>query len=101
MIRILTAAAIMYYFLPISFEFGPAVDDKEAMADDGSSELHRDDEDEESGFFLPLMWPVEMERTFYKGSDPEWQEYMKFAKDKESQKRAHRMFDTYKCRIQL
>jgi hypothetical protein len=90
-VRILLGASILYYFLPFSISVGLDDDGKEAMVDDGSLEVEeKNEEDDEPGLFIPLTWPMECERTFYKGSDPEWQEYMKFAKDKESQKRAHR-----------
>ena len=37
--------------------------------------------DEESTF-IPLTWSTKTARSFYKGSDPEWQEFIKVAKDK-------------------
>ncbi|KAI5366068.1 hypothetical protein Slin15195_G075970 [Septoria linicola] len=33
--------------------------------------------------FIPLTWSTKLPRTFYKGSDPEWQEFVKIAKDKQ------------------
>lgn len=36
--------------------------------------------DEESTF-IPLTWSTKMPRSFYKGSDPEWQEFIRIAKD--------------------
>nr|OQO17793.1 hypothetical protein B0A51_15679 [Rachicladosporium sp. CCFEE 5018] len=42
----------------------------------GASE-YADDENR----FIPLTWARALPRTFYKGSDPEWQEFMKVAKD--------------------
>lgn len=35
----------------------------------------------EGAIFIPLWWAKERRRTFYKGSDPEWQGFIKFAKD--------------------
>ncbi|KAL1311614.1 hypothetical protein AAFC00_001725 [Neodothiora populina] len=37
---------------------------------------------EEDSFFIPLTWARKLPRTYYKGSDPEWQEFVKVAKDK-------------------
>ena len=37
--------------------------------------------DEES-LFIPMTWSTKMARQWYKGSDPEWQEFIKVAKDK-------------------
>lgn len=47
-------------------------------------------EEEESGIyyadpsstFIPLTWSKKLPRTFYKGSDPEWQSFLAIAKDK-------------------
>ena len=36
---------------------------------------------DEDSFFIPLTWPKEAPRTFYKGSDPEWQEFVRVARD--------------------
>ncbi|WPH02627.1 Hypothetical protein R9X50_00549200 [Acrodontium crateriforme] len=41
----------------------------------------------EDSLFLPLTGMTKMPRTFYKGSDPEWQEFVKLAKDKARQKK--------------
>ncbi|CAI6282603.1 unnamed protein product [Periconia digitata] len=42
-----------------------------------------DDEDEEVLFFFPTGLSKPKPRTFYKGSDPEWQEFIKFAPDRQ------------------
>lgn len=39
------------------------------------------DEDEGSGIFLPIWWPIMEEQAFYKDSDPEMQVFFKFEKD--------------------
>ncbi|KXS98959.1 hypothetical protein AC578_4984 [Pseudocercospora eumusae] len=41
----------------------------------------------EDSLFIPLTWSRKIPRTFYKGSDPEWQEFVKIAKDKERHKK--------------
>lgn len=55
-----------------------------------------DEEDQEGPFyadenstFIPMTWATKQARTFYKGSDPEWQEFVKMAKDKPRQKKIH------------
>jgi hypothetical protein len=49
-----------------------------------------DDDDvyaEEDSTFIPLTWATKLPRAFYKGSDPEWQEFIKVAKDKGRRKK--------------
>jgi hypothetical protein len=96
--RVLQAStffAIAYYLSP--FESVKIVrvegDDEAYMTEDGLvrddenvDDTDNPDEEEGSGFFLPIMWPVEEERTFYKGSDPEWQEFVKFANNQSRRK---------------
>lgn len=44
-----------------------------------------EEEDEfadEDSWFIPMTWATKLPRVFYKGSDPEWQEFVKIAKDK-------------------
>lgn len=36
----------------------------------------------ENAIFIPLSFPRQLPRTFYKGTDPEWQSFIAFAKDK-------------------
>lgn len=47
-------------------------------------------EDEVEGNFIPLQWPVQLSNKYYKGSDPEWQEFVRFSKDKDQQKDSRR-----------
>lgn len=37
----------------------------------------------EGSLFIPMTWATKVPRSFYRGSDPEWQEFVKVAKDKE------------------
>lgn len=46
---------------------------------------------EEDSFFIPLTWAWKLPRSYYKGSDPEWQEFVKIAKDQTKHKRINRM----------
>nr|POF19906.1 hypothetical protein CFP56_52155 [Quercus suber] len=42
---------------------------------------------EEDSLFIPMTWSKKLPRSWYRGSDPEWQEFVKVAKDKPRQKR--------------
>lgn len=46
-------------------------------------------EGEEDAIFIPLTFATKLPREYYKGSDPEWQEFRKLAPDKE---RVQRIF---------
>jgi hypothetical protein len=50
-------------------------------------EDEEDEEDVEPLLFLPTGLSRPKARTFYKGSDPEWQEFMRIAKDPELRKK--------------
>jgi hypothetical protein len=59
---------------------------------EGEWETQEGDEEEdefaeEDNTFIPMTWPTKLPRTFYKGSDPEWQEFVKIAKDKPRHKK--------------
>ena len=41
------------------------------------------DEMPENAWFIPFGWPKQCPKTFYKGSDPEWQEFVALAKNQE------------------
>lgn len=38
-------------------------------------------EADEDSIFIPMTWAEKLPRTFYKGSDPEWQEFLKVSKN--------------------
>ncbi|KAK4550341.1 hypothetical protein LTR36_003308 [Oleoguttula mirabilis] len=42
---------------------------------------------EEDSTFIPMTWATKAPRTFYRGSDPEWQDFVKIAKDKPRHKK--------------
>lgn len=42
---------------------------------------------DEDSTFVPLTWAQKMPRTYYKGSDSEWQEFVKVAKDSKRHKK--------------
>lgn len=39
------------------------------------------EEQPEDALFIPLGWPQRRPREFYKGSDPEWQSFLEFARN--------------------
>jgi len=41
-----------------------------------------EEEDEDDALFIPLGWTTELPRQWYKGSDPEWQDFRKLSQDK-------------------
>lgn len=45
-------------------------------------EEEEDEFADEDSTFIPMTWATKLPRTFYKGSDPEWKEFVKIAKDK-------------------
>ncbi len=51
--------------------------------DDEEDEEFEGDED---ALFIPFSWPKQQPRTFYKGSDPEWQEFIRLSKDPQRHK---------------
>lgn len=36
----------------------------------------------EEAIFIPLGWPRECPKTYYKGTDPEWQSFLEFNQDR-------------------
>ncbi|KAK5124232.1 hypothetical protein LTR85_001935 [Meristemomyces frigidus] len=69
-------------------------DDEADKKKDGEGKEVTDEEEgegpfyaEEDSTFIPMTWATKAPRTFYKGSDPEWQEFVKVAKDKPRHKK--------------
>ncbi|KAK4499496.1 hypothetical protein PRZ48_010011 [Zasmidium cellare] len=67
---------------------GRYLDIEIGLLDDEELEEEEEEEDEslyadEDSTFIPMTWATKMPRTFYRGSDPEWQEFVKVAKDKQ------------------
>lgn len=56
----------------------------DAVLDD--VELEPEDGDEDSSLFIPLSFPKVLPQEFYKSTDPEWQEFVKFSKDAKRKK---------------
>jgi len=55
------------------------------------------DEDEfadSDSWFIPMTWATKLPRTFYKGSDAEWQEFRKMATDNTRQKRIYGRYNS-------
>ena len=84
------AAAYIYYLIPeIEIEEeaseGDLEEENEQSAND--DEDFDDTEPDEDSIFIPLGFAKRKERSFYRGSDPEWQEFIKLANDHERHKR--------------
>jgi hypothetical protein len=60
------------------------VDDEEANEEEGEDEEEEEEEEEydDAILFLPTGFSRLKPKTFYRGSDPEWQEFKKVAQDK-------------------
>ena len=54
-----------------------------------SEEDEEDEEEEEEGFFIPLTFPRVGHQKKYVESDPEWQAFERFSKDKEWQRKVN------------
>lgn len=54
------------------------------MKPDGSVE-EVNEEEMEDGIFIPFGWPKKEEKTYFKGSDPEWKSFVKLANDPKRQ----------------
>ncbi|KAJ9648596.1 hypothetical protein H2201_000927 [Coniosporium apollinis] len=70
---------------------GREVTDEDEEDDDYEDE---DEEYDEDSLFIPLTWARQKPRTFYKGSDPEWQEFRRFAQDPKRHRAAQEMLVT-------
>ncbi|KAF2754320.1 hypothetical protein EJ05DRAFT_521069 [Pseudovirgaria hyperparasitica] len=71
-------------------EKGAAGIGRDVTKEESEDEEEDEDEDEEGEYdedgiedsiFIPMTWAKEQPREYYKGSDPEWREFMKFARD--------------------
>lgn len=64
---------------------GPSINNVEG-AEEGGEEVEREEEDDEDYddalLFLPTGFSRSKPRRFYKGSDPEWQEFRKVSTDR-------------------
>jgi hypothetical protein len=67
---------------------------EKVVGKNGGTTVHgegeEEDEEEVDSLFIPFGWPKRQPRTYYKGSDPEWQEFIKFSKDLEKHKDVQR-----------
>ena len=77
------------YIVPLSIEVSVSDDAAGTVGEDGNANIERSkgidgdefEEMDENSFFIPAGWPSRQPRTFYKASDPEWQEFRKLSKD--------------------
>ncbi|QDS67800.1 hypothetical protein FKW77_006913 [Venturia effusa] len=76
--------ALWYYLDPISLEIEISEDD-EKVKPDGSVEESNVEVEMEDGLFIPFGWPKKEQKTYFKGSDPEWKAYVKLGRDPKRQ----------------
>lgn len=69
-------------------------------ANTSEEEANKEDEDvqipdemPEDAFFIPLGPARQLPQTFYKGTDPEWQSFIEFSKDKKRNQAVRSMYD--------
>ena len=66
--------------------------------DEDEDDVEDEDEDEDDTIFIPLGFAYQLPKTFYKGSDLEWQSFMELSRDK---KRCLALRSTYRQRVKL
>jgi hypothetical protein len=69
---------VWYFFPEIEIEVQEERDEEDEDDDDFA---------DDDSLFIPLTWAKKLPRSFYKGSDPEWQEFVKVSKDKARHKK--------------
>ncbi|KAK4565357.1 hypothetical protein LTR86_003974 [Recurvomyces mirabilis] len=82
-------------YLVVEIEIVPESEaDEKRKQENGQEGEEMTEEDEEDllwalddSTFVPMTWAKKLPRSFYKGSDPEWQEFVKVAKDKSRHKK--------------
>lgn len=78
------AAVALWYYVDFNFEIEMSSDD-EKVKPDGSVDEENEEEDIEDGWFIPFGWPKKEEKTYFKGSDPEWKGFVKLANEPKRQ----------------
>ena len=58
------------------------VKDGEAEGKEEEEDVDVPEEMPENAVFIPLGWAKKKPKTFYKGTDPEWQSFVDFSKDR-------------------
>lgn len=90
-------ASLVWRYLDVQIEI--ELEDEEKLKDgqrEGREVVEEEEEEEqhegpyyaeEDSTFIPLTWSHKLPREWYKGSDPEWQEFVRMAKDKDRHKK--------------
>lgn len=89
--------AYIWYFVPgieVEVDVQDADDQGFVSADHqgGDGDFEDSEFADDESLFIPLTWAKKLPREYYKGSDPEWQEFIKFAKDQPRHQRINSMF---------
>ncbi|TID16401.1 RNA cytidine acetyltransferase [Venturia nashicola] len=77
------ACALWYWIDPRDLEIELSADDEKVKPDGSVEEVN--EEDLEDGTFIPFGWPKKEEKTFFKGSEPEWKSFLKLANEPKRQ----------------
>lgn len=90
---IYTGAAITW----VHFVLAPTIEivdeeEEEEGDEEEDDDWDEDEEYEDDALFIPLGWTKPVPRRFYKGSDPEWQEFRKVAADQKRHEQIRRMY---------
>ena len=95
----------MHFILPVII--GDEEDDEEESDGNSQEQSHEENNvglpdsidislasqrSDEDAFFIPLSWTRKCEVKPYRGSDPEWQEFLKFAHDRNRGIKVRRMY---------
>lgn len=80
-------SSLLWRYMDIDVEFLDEEDEVEEEAAKAEGEEGTEVEEgpfyaDEDSLFIPMTWSKQLPRQWYKGSDPEWQEFIKIAKDK-------------------
>lgn len=75
--------ALWYWIDPRGLEIELSEDDEKVKPDGSVEEVN--EEEMEDGIFIPFGWPKKEEKTYFKGSDPEWKSFVKLANDPKRQ----------------
>ncbi|KKY23672.1 hypothetical protein UCDDS831_g02893 [Diplodia seriata] len=78
---IYTGAAYTWMLLVIAPLFEVVDEEEEGGEGEEEEDWDEDEEWDDDALFIPLGWATPVPRRFYRGSDPEWQEFRKVALD--------------------
>lgn len=91
-------ASLLWRYMDIEIEFTDEAEEEQGQEaaqkqQEGGVEIVEEETGppfyaQEDSTFIPLTWSRKLPRSFYRGSDPEWQEFIRFANDRPRHKKA-------------